>query len=145
MLRAQVLLICSFAVLATAANFSGTAAFDYAKQAVAFGPRPAGSEANTKVQAYIIERSRVAGAQVTEDAFIAKTPRGDVPMKNIIVKFTGSSGRAIAVTGHFDTKPFPGRHFVGANDGGSSTGVLLELVHALAGQTRIDDVYVVFF
>jgi glutaminyl-peptide cyclotransferase len=145
MLRAQVILISMFAALGSAGNFSGTAAFDYAKQSVVLGPRPAGSEANKKLQAYILDHSRVAGAQVTEDAFVAKTPRGDVPMKNIIVKFPGSSGRAIAITGHFDTKPFPGRHFVGANDGGSSTGLLLELVHALAGQPRIDDVYVVFF
>jgi Zn-dependent M28 family amino/carboxypeptidase len=145
MLRARVVFICSFAALATAANFSGTAAFDYAKQSVALGPRPAGSEPNKKLQAYILDHSRVAGAQVTEDAFVAKTPRGDVPMKNVIVKFPGSSSRVIAITGHFDTKPFPGRHFVGANDGGSSTGLLLELVHALAGQMRVDDVYVVFF
>jgi Zn-dependent M28 family amino/carboxypeptidase len=92
-----------------------------------------------------MEHSRVPGAQIVEDAFVAKTPRGDVPMKNIIVKFTGTSGRAIAVTGHFDTKLFPGRHFVGANDGASSTGVLLALAQALAGDKRTDDVYVVFF
>jgi len=145
MLRVQALLLSSFAALALAANFSGSAAFDFAKQAVAFGPRPAGSEPNKKLQAYILDHSRVAGAQVTEDAFVAKSPRGEVTMKNIIVKFPGSSGRAIAITGHFDTKPFPGRHFVGANDGGSSTGLLLELVHALASQMRLDDVYVVFF
>jgi glutaminyl-peptide cyclotransferase len=34
---------------------------------------------------------------------------------------------------------------VGANDGGSSTGLLLELARALARQTRVDDVYLVFF
>jgi Zn-dependent M28 family amino/carboxypeptidase len=145
MLRAQAFLIVAFAALVSAASFSGAAALDFAKQAVGFGPRPAGSDANKKLQAYIVEHARVSGAQVTEDAFMARTPRGDVPMKNIIVKFPGTSGRAIAITGHFDTKPFPGRHFVGANDGGSSTGLLLELAHALAGQMRIDDVYVVFF
>ncbi|MBV8845351.1 MAG: M28 family peptidase [Bryobacterales bacterium] len=145
MLRAQALLLPACATVLCAANFSGAAAFDYAKAAVGFGPRPAGSEPDKKLQAYIAEHSRVPGAQVTEDSFIAKTPRGDVPMKNIIVKFPGSSGRAIAITGHFDTKYFPGRHFVGANDGGSSTGLLIELAHVLAGEKRTDDVYVVFF
>ena len=29
----------------------------------------------------------------------------DAPMRNIIAKFPGSSGRAIVITGHFDTKP----------------------------------------
>ena len=43
-------------------------------------------------------------------------------MANIIVRFAGSSGKAIAVTGHYDTKKIPMVHFLGANDGGSSTG-----------------------
>jgi Zn-dependent M28 family amino/carboxypeptidase len=145
MLRVQALLISAFATVLSAASFSGAAALDYAKQAVALGPRPAGSDANKKLQAYIVEHTRVSGAQLSEDAFVAKTPRGDVPMKNVIVKFPGTSGRAIAIAGHFDTKFFPGRRFVGANDGGSSTALLLELAHALAGQMRTDDVYLVFF
>jgi Zn-dependent M28 family amino/carboxypeptidase len=145
MLRAHLLLIPALATLLSAANFSGASALDHAKAAVAFGPRPAGSEPVKKLQAYIMEHTRVAGAQITEDSFVAKTPRGDVPMKNIIVKFPGTSGRAIAITGHFDTKYFPGRHFVGANDGASSTGLLIELAHALAGEKRTDDVYLVFF
>ncbi len=145
MFRAKILVGALLAVSCSAADFSGAAAFDFAKTAVGFGPRPAGSEANHKLQAYILQHVKVAGAQLSEDNFTAKTPRGLVAMKNIIVKFPGRSGRAIAITGHYDTKPFPGRNFVGANDGGSSTGVLLELVQALAGQPRVDDVYIVFF
>src|SRR5262249_39908241 len=53
------------------------------------------------------------------------------------------SGKAIAITGHYDTKKMA--NFVGANDGGSSTGFLLELAAVLQGQPRTDDVYVVFF
>ncbi len=83
--------------------------------------------------------------EVIEDPFIGKTPKGDVAMTNIIAKFPGKSGHAIAVTGHFDTKLFPGRKFVGANDGGSSTGLLLELVHVLSQTDHADDIYVVFF
>jgi glutaminyl-peptide cyclotransferase len=131
--------------VAAAADFSGAAAFDFAKASVAFGPRPAGSDANHKLQAYILQKVKVPGAQIVEDAFTTPTPRGPVAMKNIIVKFPGKSGKAIAITGHYDTKPFEGRNFVGANDGGSSTAVLLELAQALAGQPRIDDVYLIFF
>jgi len=50
----------------------------------------------------------------------------------------------VVVTGHFDTKLFPGRKFVGASDGGSSAGLLLELARVLAGQPRADDVYLVW-
>jgi glutaminyl-peptide cyclotransferase len=145
MLRAQAFLIATLASLASAAAFSGRAAFEFASQAVAFGPRHAGSEANRKLQAYIEQHARVKGAQISEDAFTAKTPRGEIAMKNIVVKFPGTSGRGIAITGHFDTKYFPNGRFVGANDGASSTGVLLELAQVLAGQARTDDVYLVFF
>jgi glutaminyl-peptide cyclotransferase len=145
MFRAQAFLIAALAAVGSAAGFSGAAALEYTRQAVAFGPRPAGSEADKKLQAYILEQVRVSGAQVIEDAFTAKTLRGDIAMKNILVKFPGKSGKAIAITGHFDTKYFPGRKFVGADDGGSSTGVLIELAKLLAGQPRTDDVYLVFF
>ncbi|HEY4364178.1 MAG TPA: M28 family peptidase [Bryobacteraceae bacterium] len=142
----QFLMTVVFAAAASAAPvFSGTAAFEFAKQAVNFGPRPAGSDANHKLQAYILKQAAVRGAQVTEDPFTARTPRGNIAMKNILVKFPGTSGRAIAITGHFDTKDLPGVRFVGANDGASSTAVLLELAKVLEGQPRVDDVYLVFF
>ena len=82
--------------------------------------------------------------EIVEDDFTAKTPQGAIAMKNILARFPGKpsgsgvSRRAIAITGHFDTKFFPGRKFVGASDGGSSTGLLLELARVLAHQPRID-------
>jgi Zn-dependent M28 family amino/carboxypeptidase len=132
-------------VAAFAADFSGASALRYTQAAVAFGPRPSGSQANRELQAYIRTQLRMLKCEMTEDPFVAKTPKGDIPMTNIIAKFPGRSGHAIVVTGHFDTKLFPGRKFVGANDGGSSTGLLLELARDLNGTTRVDDVYVVFF
>jgi glutaminyl-peptide cyclotransferase len=63
----------------------------------------------------------------------------------MIAKFPGSSGKAIAVTGHFDTKKIAGVHFVGANDAGSSTGFLLEFARAIAKWKHRDDIVLVFF
>ena len=147
MSRAQAIFCLTFsaAAYAAAGDFSGASALKFTRDAVNFGPRPSGSEANRKLQAYIQTQLKTCGCQVTEDAFTAKTPKGDIAMKNIIAKFPGKSGRAIAITGHFDTKLFPGRKFVGANDGGSSTGLLLELARGLAHQPRTDDVYLVWF
>jgi len=147
MFRAQVGLFLLAASLAAAADFSGDSAFEFTRRAVGFGPRPSGSPAIKQLQAYILEQLKVCKCQVVEDNFTARTPNGEVAMKNIIAKFPGKPGaaKAIAVTGHYDTKPFPGRKFVGASDGGSSTGLLLELTRALTGEPRTDDVYVVFF
>jgi Zn-dependent M28 family amino/carboxypeptidase len=128
---------------ATAAEFSGESAYAYTQKVVAFGPRPPGSEAIGKVRAFIKSELRKAGARLIDDAFTASTPDGRVSMENVIGHFPGISGRALAVTGHYDTKRMPG--FVGANDGGSSTGFLLELARSFSGRQRRDDIYLVFF
>jgi len=141
-------LILTLAAIAMAAHgeaktFSGAAALDYTRRAVELGPRPDGSAAIVKLRAIIKGELSKTGAPVTSDAFTGATPDGPVAMENIIARFPGTSGRAIAITGHYDTKKLAG--FVGANDGGSSTGVLLEMAAALAGTARKDDVYIVFF
>jgi Zn-dependent M28 family amino/carboxypeptidase len=66
-------------------------------------------------------------------------------MANIVAVFPGSSGKAIAVSGHFDTKKIKGVHFIGANDAGSSTGFLLEFARALSKIKHEDSFYLVFF
>jgi glutaminyl-peptide cyclotransferase len=144
MLRAQALLIALLPALASAAGVSGASALEFTRHAVAFGPRPSGSEAIHQLQAYILTQLKTCKCQVSEDAFTAQTPKGPIPMKNILAKFPGKSGRAEVITGHYDTKLFPGRKFVGASDGGSSAGLLLELARALTGQPRTDDVYLVW-
>ena len=143
MFRFAVLIAAASA--AWSASFSGASALDYTRHVVAFGPRPPGSEAIRKLQAYILAQIRQDGCEVSEDGFTADTPKGQIAMKNIIARFPGKSGKAIVITGHYDTKLFPGRHFVGANDAGSSTGLLLEMAHVLAHEPRTDDVYLVWF
>jgi glutaminyl-peptide cyclotransferase len=140
-----VIALCLFSSVSFAADFSGKDAFDLTRHVIAFGPRPSGSEANRKQQEYIVSQLKQDGCEITDDSFSAKTPRGAVAMRNLICRFPGTSGKAIVITGHYDTKLYPGRKFVGANDGGSSTGLLLEPAHALARQPRVDDVYIVLF
>jgi len=131
------------ALTAAPAPFDGAAALSFTRKAVAFGPRPSGSPAIARLRAFIRAQLAACGCQVSADAFTANTPGGPVPMENIVAKFPGKSSRAIAITGHYDTKKMAG--FVGANDGGSSTGFLLELAAVLRGQSRTDDIYIVFF
>jgi len=128
----------------SAAEFSGTEALAFTRRAVSFGPRPSGSPAIRKLQGYILGELKLLGCQVTEDDFTATTPLGKTSMKNIIARFPGKSGKAVVFTGHYDTKSMPLISFVGANDGGSSTGFLLQMAKALRGGSRQDDVYVVW-
>lgn len=124
--------------------FSGASALAFTDSAVSFGPRPPGSPAIRKLQDYIAAQLKLDRCEITVDPFTAGTPIGPIAMKNIVAHFRGSSGRAVAITGHYDTKSMPGIDFVGANDGGSSTGFLLELARVLATRPRKNDVYVVF-
>jgi Zn-dependent M28 family amino/carboxypeptidase len=133
----------SFAQNSPGSGFNGAEALSLTGRAVAFGPRPDGSPAIGKLRTWIRQQLAARGCVISTDPFTAETPDGPLPMENIIAKFPGNSGRAIAITGHFDTKKMPG--FVGANDGGSSTGFLLELAAALKARPHKDDIYLVFF
>src|SRR5580765_2335705 len=104
-------LILGLGATAAAAGVSGASALEFTRRAVAFGPRPPGSAADIALQNYIIAELRKDGCEIIEDAFTAKTPQGMIAMKNIIAKFPGKgpAHKAIAITGHFDTKYFQGR------------------------------------
>lgn len=144
MYRAQILLMMAASV-AMASDFSGASALAFTRRAVAFGPRPSGSEANRKLQAYILAQLRPLGCRIIEDSFRASTPVGQVAMKNIVARFPGSVLGILAVTGHYDTKSLPGRSFVGANDAGSSTGFLIEFARIVAHMSHQREIDVVFF
>ncbi len=136
-----------FSFLATPISgptFHGSAAFAHTKKAVSYGERPSGSEAISHLRDWIISELKPLKGQVSLDSFTGQTPAGPVLMVNLICKFPGSSGKAIAITGHYDTKRIPMMRFVGANDGGSSTGFLLEFARAVSGMKHRNDLYIVF-
>ena len=125
--------------------FDGQAAFAHVERLVGFGPRPAGSEALASARRYIVKELKKAGARVREQPFTAQTPDGPIRMVNVIAELPGRRPEAILVGGHYDTKFFLNFRFVGANDGGSSSGLLLELARSLARRPREFTYWIVFF
>ncbi|MFZ3264964.1 MAG: M28 family peptidase [Terriglobales bacterium] len=118
-------------------------AFEYTREVTAFGPRYMGSENHKKLERYIIDHLKedhLKGDQVEDDAFTADTVEGKFPVRNIIAKFPGKKDGIIVIMGHYDTNyPLRDIGYVGANDGGSSTAILLEFAHELRaapGKTR---------
>ena len=110
-------------------------AFEYTREVTAFGPRYIGSENHKKLENYIL--NHLKGDQVEEDAFTADTVEGKFPVRNIIAKFPGKKDGIIVVLGHYDTNyPLRNTGYVGANDGGSSTAILLEYANQFRGKTR---------
>lgn len=136
-------ILLALAFVAFARDFNGKQALEFTRRAVEFGPRPPGSPGMHKLQAFILSQLKLHKCEVIQDDFKAQTPNGPIMMKNIIARFPGKSGKAVVITGHYDTKLMPG--FVGANDGGSSAGFLLAMAAAIDGTQYKDDRYLVWF
>jgi peptidase M28-like protein len=133
--------LCLLAISATNSDtpkiweeFSGDKALAHVQRLVDFGPRPAGSKAIEKSRDYIEDQLRRCGWQVTRQGFSDDTPRGKIQFVNLIAQFS-ARGKApsplFLLCSHYDTKMFDTIRFVGANDGGSSTGLLLELARVM--------------
>ncbi|MGB8009969.1 MAG: M28 family peptidase [Terriglobales bacterium] len=118
-------------------------AFQYTREVTAFGARYMGSESHKKLERYILDHLK--GDQVEDDAFTADTVEGKFPVRNIIAKFPGTKDGIIVIMGHYDTNyPLRNIGYVGANDGGSSTAILLEYANQLRASGKKRDGYSVW-
>jgi glutaminyl-peptide cyclotransferase len=127
--------LAAAANVGTAPKINSARAMQYTKEVTAFGARPMGSANHKKLEEYIL--AHLKGDQVEDDAFTADTVEGKFPVRNIIAKFPGTKDGVIVIAGHYDTNyPLRNTGYVGANDGGSSTAILLEIANLLRGKKR---------
>src|ERR1035441_4298393 len=126
----------------TTGGFDGARSYKHVEQLVAIGPHPAGSEEIHRAQAYILEQLKSFGCPVEEQDFHASTPIGNVAMKNIIAKVPSANPNIILYATHYDSKRID--NFVGADDAGSSTGVLLELARLLCARKNAETIWLAF-
>jgi glutaminyl-peptide cyclotransferase len=126
-------------------GFDGRLAFQHVAKQVGFGPHPSGSQAILQVQDYILSQLNSYGCTTDIDAFNADTPVGRLPMKNILVRIPGDQPSIILLGTHYDTLLRNDITFVGANDGGSSTAVMLELARLLCPKHGKYAVWIAFF
>jgi glutaminyl-peptide cyclotransferase len=124
-------------------GFDAARAYDQVAKLVAFGPRPAGSDANARQQQYLIAQLKSYGCPVEEDDFHSQTPIGNVGMKDIVVKIPGASPNIVLFGTHYDTKTLA--NFVGADDGASSTALMLEIARNLCGRKNQLTLWIAFF
>ncbi|HEY6307120.1 MAG TPA: M28 family peptidase [Candidatus Angelobacter sp.] len=118
-----------------AMHIDSAQAWQYVKEIVAIGPRWDGSKGQQRMGDYI--HSKLKNDQVEEDSFVAETPAGKIPMRNIIAKFPGTKDGIIVLGSHIDTNyPLRNTSFVGANDGASTTALLLAIADQIRGKKR---------
>jgi hypothetical protein len=115
-------------------GFDGQRAYEHVAKLVAFGPHPPASDAIHHVQDYIRSQLKSFGCATDQDDFNAQTPIGTLAMKNIVAKVPGSGQGIILLLTHYDTLRLD--NFVGAEDSGSSTGLMLEMARILCSQPK---------
>lgn len=126
-------------------GFNSDQAYKYTAQVAGFGERWPGSPGHQKTEDLIHQVLKKDGAQVEADDFTATTPRGAVAVHNIIGKFNVSADPKqpiFILAGHYDTLFTKG--FIGANDGASSTAILLSFADALAHQKTNMQIWLVW-
>ncbi len=154
--RTFIALVALLAPLSISAqsHFDGAKAYEYAREFAAIGPRWPTGPGHVKAEEFLRSHFLRAHDQLEEDTFTADTPIGPVPMCNFIVRFPGTKPGAIVLGTHYETNyPLRTINFVGANDGASTTGLLMAIADQLRAQAthapgkKLDgySVWLVFF
>lgn len=114
--------------------FDGAKAYEYAREFAAIGPRWPTGPGHAKAEEFL--RAHFLHDQREEDTFTADTPIGPVRMCNFIVRYQGTKPGAIVLGTHYETNyPLRNINFVGANDGASTTGLLMAIADRLRAET----------
>ena len=124
--RILVSLLVAAPLATPAQHFNGAKALEYTRDFVSIGPRWPTSQGHTKAESFL--KAHFQHDQLEEDTFTADTPIGPVNMRNFIVRFQGKKDGVIVLGTHYETNyPLRNIGFVGANDGGSTTGLLMAI------------------
>lgn len=120
------------------APFDGQRAYAEVEALVQFSPRDAGTPGGKKAAEHIFQRLEGFGVEAETDPFTDQTPDGEKTMYNVVGRIPGTTDRWIIFGSHFDTMPGI-EGFQGANDSGSSTGVLLELARIISESKTVPE------
>ena len=119
----------------TAAN--GSNALARAVALCALGPRDTGTPGGERAANWLADTLHQQGYAPRIDTFADETATGPLICRNVYTEYTGlkntkkTTNSWIILISHFDTKTGVSTNFVGANDGGSSTALLLELAQII--------------
>ena len=139
--------------------FSADSAYTYIAQQLVFGPRVPGTEAHEACGDWLVSELARHGAQVKSQYGTMTNYAGKAQdIRNIVAILEGNTPHAILLCAHWDCRPWSDEEeryedrfepVMGANDGASGVGVILEMVRQMAIRKSkgefIPTVQVVFF
>ena len=135
-----------------AQDFSGEKALLHIRALTEFGPRPPESDGYRNSLIYLEETLGKFGWKTSRQSFRSATPIGQVGFTNLIARFSPKSdvdwenSVPFVIGSHLDTKRFISITFLGVNDSGSSTGVLVEMARVLSAYPKAaKQIELVFF
>ena len=134
-------------------EFNPDSAYYFIQQQVDIGPRVPNTETHKECVDFLVEKLKGYCNYITIQNFEAKAYNDEVlNLYNIIASFNPEKEKRILLASHFDTRPFADKDTVnkdmpidGANDGGSGTGVLLEIARILSHDQPDVGVDIIFF
>ena len=106
--------------------FDAPRAFAEVEAFVHTGPRVSGTEGAKKAADYLLQRLVSIGIPAELQTFEDQSPLGTTTFHNVVGTLPGDRSDILILGSHFDTK-YGIEGFLGANDSGSSSGLLLEL------------------
>ena len=140
-------------------TFSADSAYTYIAQQLAFGARVPGTQAHEACGDWLLNELARHGAQVKNQHGTMTNYAGKPQaIRNIVAILEGNTSHAILLCAHWDCRPWSDEEelyenrfepVMGANDGASGVGVILEMVRQLSIRKSkgefIPTVQVVFF
>jgi hypothetical protein len=135
--------------------FNGDSAYQFVAKQVEFGPRVPGTDEHVACKNWLVGKLNSYGADVIEQDFVAKIYTGDKwNATNIIGQFNKDAKKRVVLAAHWDSRMIAEEDsneekreepILGADDGASGVGVLLEIARLLQENPIDLGVDIVFF
>jgi len=132
-------------VKVTVPSFDTDSAFKYIEEQTIFGPRVPNTKAHELCREYLVSSMKKFGAKVFEQKADLKAWDGSIlKSTNIIASFQTENPNRVLLCAHWDSRPWADndpdksnwhKPIIGANDGASGVGVLMEIARKLGIET----------
>ncbi|MFT6167192.1 MAG: Zn-dependent M28 family amino/carboxypeptidase [Vicingaceae bacterium] len=134
-------------------NFDADSAYSFVQKQVDFGPRVPNTAAHVAAGNYLVAQLNRFGFKVTEqEAQVVAFDKTKLNIKNIIGAYKPELNNRVLLFAHWDTRPNADQDeerrsepILGANDGASGVGVLLEVARQLQKAKPNVGVDIIFF
>lgn len=136
-------------------DFNSDSAYYFVDKQVAFGPRVPNTSEHMACADYLVSELKRFGAEVQEQRAVLTAYNGDkLNARNIIGSYGLDKKNRILLFAHWDTRPYSDQepdaaiHYkpiLGANDGASGVGVLLEIARVIQAKAPEVGIDIIFF